>query len=70
MSACSTLLRYLTDTSISWLQKEFVEIDDPFASTVSILLFYCSIKNCVFDFDFTLFRLHFPYKRIQYQYFI
>ncbi|EEB10863.1 conserved hypothetical protein [Pediculus humanus corporis] len=52
MSACSTLLRYLTDTSISWLQKEFVEIDDPFASTVtfslqenSIPVFYMIFEN-------------------------
>ncbi|KAK6619201.1 hypothetical protein RUM44_003583 [Polyplax serrata] len=52
MSACSTLLRYLTDTSISWLQKDFVEIDDPYASSVSfslqensVSLFYLIFEN-------------------------
>lgn len=36
MSACTMLLKYLTDTSISPLQKAFVETEDPLASTVSI----------------------------------
>lgn len=35
LTACSVLLRYLTNTSISPLQQEFVEIDDPLASGVS-----------------------------------
>lgn len=35
LTACSVLLRYLTDTSVSPLQRELVEIDDPFASNVS-----------------------------------
>lgn len=30
-----TLLKYLTETSVSPLQKEFVEIPDPYASKVS-----------------------------------
>ncbi|XP_067002472.2 uncharacterized protein C05D11.1 [Anabrus simplex] len=34
MCACSVLLKYLTDTSVSPLQKEFVEIADPYASKV------------------------------------
>ncbi|GLH01355.1 Presequence protease, mitochondrial [Gryllus bimaculatus] len=34
MCACSVLLKYLTDTSVSPLQKEFVEIEDPYASKV------------------------------------
>ncbi|KAJ9588208.1 hypothetical protein L9F63_018429, partial [Diploptera punctata] len=38
MSACIILLKYLTDTSVSPLQKEFVEIDDPYASKVSYSL--------------------------------
>ncbi|PSN43334.1 hypothetical protein C0J52_14179 [Blattella germanica] len=38
MSACLILLKYLTDTSVSPLQKEFVEIDDPYASKVSYSL--------------------------------
>ncbi|XP_043476736.1 uncharacterized protein C05D11.1-like [Leptopilina heterotoma] len=32
--ACTVLLRYLTNTSVSPLQQEFVEIDDPFANDV------------------------------------
>lgn len=35
LTACSVLLRYLTNTSISPLQQEFVEIEDPLASGVS-----------------------------------
>ena len=35
---CSLLLKYLTDTSASPLQKEFVEIEDPFASDVRFSL--------------------------------
>ncbi|XP_003399672.2 uncharacterized protein C05D11.1 [Bombus terrestris] len=31
---CTLLLKYLTDTSVSPLQKEFVEIDDAYASNV------------------------------------
>jgi Zn-dependent M16 (insulinase) family peptidase len=36
MDACLILLRYLTDTSVSPLQKEFVETDDPYASKVTL----------------------------------
>lgn len=32
LTACSILLRYLADTSVSPLQREFVEIEDPYAS--------------------------------------
>ncbi|XP_046995924.1 uncharacterized protein C05D11.1-like isoform X1 [Schistocerca americana] len=38
MCACSVMLKYLTDTSVSPLQKEFVEIDDPYASKVGYSL--------------------------------
>lgn len=34
LTACSILLRYLSDTSVSPLQRDFVEIEDPFASRV------------------------------------
>ncbi|KOC67604.1 Uncharacterized protein C05D11.1 [Habropoda laboriosa] len=34
VTGCTLLLKYLTDTSISPLQKEFVEIDDAYASNV------------------------------------
>uniref|UniRef100_A0A182P602 Peptidase M16C associated domain-containing protein n=1 Tax=Anopheles epiroticus TaxID=199890 RepID=A0A182P602_9DIPT len=52
LTACSVLLRYLTDTSASPVQREFVEIDDPFASRVgysivenSVSLLYISFEN-------------------------
>lgn len=35
LTSCSVLLRYLSDTSVSPLQREFVEVPDPFASQVS-----------------------------------
>lgn len=35
---CTLLLKYLTDTSASPLQQEFVEIEDPFASDVRFSL--------------------------------
>ncbi|KAK4880203.1 hypothetical protein RN001_008349 [Aquatica leii] len=35
LSSCITLLKYLTDYSVAPLQKEFVEIDDPYACLVS-----------------------------------
>lgn len=38
LTACSVLLRYLTNTSISPLQRDFVEVDDPLASTISYAL--------------------------------
>ncbi|KAL1123834.1 hypothetical protein AAG570_001605 [Ranatra chinensis] len=34
LTACSILLKYLTDTSVSPLPKEFVDIPDPYASKV------------------------------------
>lgn len=34
LNACSMLLKYMTDTSVSPLQREFVEIEDPYASDV------------------------------------
>ncbi|XP_071875981.1 uncharacterized protein C05D11.1 [Bombus fervidus] len=37
---CTLLLKYLTDTSVSPLQKEFVEIDDAYASNVGYS--YCT----------------------------
>lgn len=35
LTACSVLLRYLSETSVSPLQREMVEINDPYASIVS-----------------------------------
>ncbi|XP_050076146.1 uncharacterized protein C05D11.1-like [Anopheles maculipalpis] len=52
LTACAVLLRYLTDTSASPVQREFVEIDDPYASRVgynivenSVSLLYISFEN-------------------------
>lgn len=36
LSACTILLKYLTDFSVAPLQKQFIEIEDPFASSVSV----------------------------------
>lgn len=48
---CILLLKYLTDTSISPLQKEFVEKIDPYASNVcwSLLEFSVSILYVIFE---------------------
>lgn len=35
LTASSVLIRYLSETSVSPLQREMVEISDPYASTVS-----------------------------------
>ncbi|XP_049294284.1 uncharacterized protein C05D11.1-like [Anopheles funestus] len=52
LTACAVLLRYLTDTSASPVQREFVEIEDPYASRVgynivenSVSLLYISFEN-------------------------
>ncbi|XP_058458892.1 uncharacterized protein C05D11.1-like [Malaya genurostris] len=52
LTACSVLLRYLSDTSVSPLQREFVETKDPYASRVgyniaenSESLLYISFEN-------------------------
>lgn len=38
LMGCSLLLKYLTDTSASPLQQEFVEIEDPFANDIGYSL--------------------------------
>lgn len=48
---CSLLLKYLTDTSVSPLQKEFVERDDPYASNVNCALYEFSISALSFEFE-------------------
>lgn len=52
LMGCVLLLKYLTDTSVSPLQQEFVEIDDAHANNVvyglyenSIPLFYLQFEN-------------------------
>lgn len=51
LTACSVLLRYLSDTSISPLQREFVEIPDPYASMVSFNIIENSESLLYFTFE-------------------
>ncbi|XP_015601715.1 uncharacterized protein C05D11.1 [Cephus cinctus] len=48
---CSMILKYLTDSSVSPLQKEFVEIDDPYASNVAYSLADNSISLLYLAFE-------------------
>lgn len=43
IAACSIILKYLTDTAVSPLQRDLVEIKDPFASRVC----YSLIENSI-----------------------
>lgn len=47
VTACSLLLKYFTENSVSPLPKAFVEIDDPYASKVSVasLVYYGNHKE-------------------------
>lgn len=45
------LLRYLSDTSVSPLQREFVEIPDPYASMVSFNINENSESLLYFTFE-------------------
>lgn len=47
LTACSIFLKYLTDTAVSPLQKEFVEIPDPYASSVQYSL-YENSSSCLY----------------------
>lgn len=56
LTACSVLLRYLSDTSVSPLQREFIEIENPYASRVgyniaenSVSLLYIGFENVILD---------------------
>lgn len=51
LTACSVLLRYLSDTSISQLQREFVEIPDPYASQISFNISENSEAFLYFTFE-------------------
>ncbi|XP_076165963.1 uncharacterized protein C05D11.1 isoform X2 [Ptiloglossa arizonensis] len=48
---CTLLLKYLTDTSVSPLQKEFVEIDDPYASNVAYFCPEYSVSLLYLEFE-------------------
>lgn len=50
---CCLLAKYLTDTSVSPLQKEFVERDSPYASNV-----------CYVQFDFSILALCLMFKNV------
>lgn len=47
LTACSTLIRYLSETSVSPLQREMVEINDAYASNISY--------NVIENFESTLY---------------
>lgn len=51
LTACSTLLRYLSETSVSPLQREMVEINDPYASTVSYNIIENLVSTLYFSFE-------------------
>ncbi|XP_044726839.1 uncharacterized protein C05D11.1-like [Chrysoperla carnea] len=51
MNACALLLKYLTDTSISPLQREFIEIEDPLASNIGYSLSENSISMLYIMFE-------------------
>ena len=48
---CTLLLKYLTDTSVSPLQKEFVECTDPYASNVGYNI--CENSVPLFNLEFS-----------------
>lgn len=56
LTSCSVLMRYLSDTSVSPLQREFVEVSDPLASQISFninenteSLLYFTFENVPLD---------------------
>ncbi|XP_050528273.1 uncharacterized protein C05D11.1-like [Daktulosphaira vitifoliae] len=49
--ACQLLLKYLTDTPISALPKEFVEISDPLCSSVSYYISHHLNPSLVLEFE-------------------
>ena len=51
LKGCTLLLKYLTDTSVSPLQQEFVEVDDPFANNVAYNLSENSEALFFVEFD-------------------
>lgn len=51
LTGCSLLLKYLTDTSVSPLQKNFVEIEDPYASNVGYTIFEYSTSILYLEFE-------------------
>lgn len=51
LTACSIILRYLSDTSVSPLQRDMVEIDDPYASKVNYSIGENSESLLYFSFE-------------------
>lgn len=51
LTGCSILLKYLTDNSVSPLQREFVEINDPYASKVNYSLAENSVSMLYLIFE-------------------
>ncbi|XP_054014823.1 uncharacterized protein C05D11.1-like isoform X1 [Hylaeus anthracinus] len=48
---CTLLMKYLTDTSVSPLQKVFVEIDDPYASNIAYSYYKYSVSLLYLEFE-------------------
>lgn len=75
LMSCSILLKYLTDFSVSPMQREFVEINDPYASKVNFtgnysILIYCKLLNELITDFFYYARLSIVYVRILYPVYI
>lgn len=51
LTACSVLMRYLSETSVSPLQREMVEIADPYASTIGYNIIENSESALYFSFE-------------------
>lgn len=51
LTAASLLLRYLSDTSVSPLHRDFIEIDDPFASKISCDISENSVSLLFIQFE-------------------
>uniref|UniRef100_U5EMA1 Putative zn2+-dependent endopeptidase insulinase superfamily n=1 Tax=Corethrella appendiculata TaxID=1370023 RepID=U5EMA1_9DIPT len=51
LTACAVLLRYLSDTSVSPIQRDFIEIPDPYASSVSYNIAENSISSLYLSFE-------------------
>lgn len=48
---CYLLLKYLSDNSVSLLQKAFVEIEDPYASNVEFIIIENSVSTLAITID-------------------
>lgn len=67
LTACSVLLRYLSETSVSPLQRDMVEIKDPYASSVSYNIIENYESALYFSFEnVPLEKIDFVYDKMVY----